>query len=548
MQITKQISYVCTRFLTALPAIPGLVCCVQGWAQETSLPQAAEPGQIPATAQVARGTVFEDLNGNGQRDADERGMSGVRVSNGVDIVTTDDQGGYELPVDDDTILFVIKPRDTMTPVNENQLPQFYYIHKPAGSPPNFQYAGVAPTGPLPESIDFPLVARQEPDQFRALLFGDTQPRNIQEVEYMAHDVISQVIANNAENADFGVTLGDIVFDDLSVMQPHNEVIALVGIPWYNVLGNHDINYDAPNDALSDETFERLYGPAYYAFDHGPVHFIVVDNVTWFAGDNGEKPHYYGGLGPEQMTFIRNDLAGIPEQQLVVLLMHIPLTDVRDRHELYRLIEQRPAAISISAHAHYMEHRFIGPEDDWRGSAKHHHIINVTVCGSWWGGRKDERGIPHATMSDGGPNGYSILQFDGNNYSLEFRAAGRPADYQMNIYAPEGVPAAEVAQTTIRANVFNGCERTQCHLRVGSQSNWIAMQPVKQLDPAFIAETARDAELAMRTWRDLPKPYETSHIWQANLPEAMAVGTHAIEVRITWPDGTSHIQNRILRVE
>lgn len=40
------------------------------------------------------------------------------------------------------------------------------------------------------------------------------------------------------------------------------------------------------------------------------------------------------------------------------------------------------------------------------------------------------------MSDGGPNGYSIMEFDGKNYSFEFRAAGRPASYQMNIYAPE----------------------------------------------------------------------------------------------------------------
>ena len=63
-------------------------------------------------------------------------------------------------------------------------------------------------------------------------------------------------------------LGDIVFDDLSVMEPLNQAIALIGLPWYNVIGNHDLNMDAPNDELSDETFERFYGPAYYSFDHG----------------------------------------------------------------------------------------------------------------------------------------------------------------------------------------------------------------------------------------------------------------------------------------
>ena len=47
-----------------------------------------------------------------------------------------------LEVSDDTILFVIKPRGFMTPVDENRLPKFYYIHKPHGSPEGLKYAGV----------------------------------------------------------------------------------------------------------------------------------------------------------------------------------------------------------------------------------------------------------------------------------------------------------------------------------------------------------------------------------------------------------------------
>jgi hypothetical protein len=519
-----------------------------GATQASPQTQASRQPQRQSEKQLARGLVFEDLNGNGVRDVGEPGLPGVRVSNGSQIVTTDDSGRYELSVDDDTILFVIKPRNYMTPVDEHNLPKFYYIHKPEGSPANFRFAGVAPTGPLPKSVDFALYRRPEPDQFRALFFGDTQPRNVSEVEYMAHDVIQQLIANKGHQASFGVTLGDIVFDDLDVMQPHNEVVALVGIPWYNVLGNHDMNFDAVDDRHSDETFERIYGPSYYSFDHGPAHFIVVDNVVWVSAQNGEKAHYYGGLGPEQMQFIRNDLEGIPEDQLVVLMMHIPLTDVRDRHELYRLIEQRPAAISLSAHRHFMEHRYIGPEDDWRGSEKHHHIVNVTVCGSWWTGKMDERGIPHATMSDGGPNGYSILEFNGNQYSFEFYPASRSADYQMNIYAPNSVTIDELAKTSVLANVFAGCEKTVCKFRVGSDSAWLPMEATRQLDPAFVAESQRDAALPEdRPWRNLPKPYETPHIWKGSLPATLPVGTHVIEVEATMASGKKHVSQRVIRV-
>lgn len=526
--------------------------------QPVSAPAAEQSEVNPPAANVpgpntAKGIVFEDLNGNRVRDENEPGLAGIKVSNGDDIVTTDETGRYEIPIGDDTILFVIKPRGYMTPVNDDFLPQFYYIHKPAGSPPEFKYAGVAPTGPLPDSVDFPLAKRAEPDKFRALIFGDTQPRDIAEVEYMAHDVIAQVIANEGHGAALGVTLGDIVFDDLDVMKPHNQAIAMIGIPWYNVIGNHDLNYDAQDDEHSDETFERIYGPAYYSFDHGPTHFLVLDDVTW-VGANGDQPgRYFGGLGEKQMRFIKNDLAMIPEDQLVVLMMHIPLTAVEDRQELYRLIEQRPAAVSLSAHTHFMEHRFIGEEDGWQGPEKHHHVINVTVCGSWWRGRKDERGIPHATMSDGGPNGYSIMEFDGADYSLDFRAAGRPAEYQMNIYAPESVKPGDVSNTEIIVNVFAGSEKTRCEMRVGTErtrneATWVEMRQSRMADPAFVAEKERELQLQNKDWKDLPKPYETPHIWSGMLPAVSGVGTHVIEVRATWPDGTAHTSYRLFRVE
>ena len=85
---------------------------------------------------MASGTVFNDANGNGQRDPDEKGLAGVGVSNGEAIVETDADGRWQLFVTDDTILFVLKPSGWMTPLNSHKLPQFYYIHKPKGSPPS----------------------------------------------------------------------------------------------------------------------------------------------------------------------------------------------------------------------------------------------------------------------------------------------------------------------------------------------------------------------------------------------------------------------------
>ena len=334
-----------------------------------------------ASLQPARGVVFHDANGNRVFDQGEQPQAGVRVSNGRDIVTTGADGKYELPVDDDTILFVIKPRGWRTPCNDEMLPQFYYNHKPAGSP-KLEFAGVAPTGSLPASVDFPLYPQEEPNDFKAILFGDPQPRDQQEVDWIAHDVVEELIGTDAS---FGVTLGDIAFDDLGTMQPLNKTIALLGIPWYNVVGNHDINYDSATRKYANETFERIYGPSYYSFEYGPVHFLVLDNIEWEINPENGRGSYRGGLGEEQLAFIKTDLEQIPDDQLVVLMMHIPLTDTHDRHGLYRLIEKRPFCLSISGHKHTHEHVWITREDGWEGPQPHHHIINVTVCGSWWSG-------------------------------------------------------------------------------------------------------------------------------------------------------------------
>ena len=132
----------------------------------------------------------------------------------------------------------------------------------------------------------------------------------------------------------------------------------------------------------------------------------------------------------------------------MLMMHIPLTNVGNRQELYRLIEKRPYTLSISGHTHWHAHHYIGEEDGWQGAEPHHHIINVTVSGSWWKGNKDGAGIPHTTMRDGAPNGYSIITFDGTSHTLDFKAARQPANYQLSIHAPSAVKAGDLEKHSV----------------------------------------------------------------------------------------------------
>jgi len=517
----------------------------------------------PALAGTARGVVFDDRNANGSRDAGEPGLPGVRVSNGLDVIATDTAGRYEIAIDDDTIVFVLKPRDWQTALDKLNLSRSYYIHKPAGSPDDeFQYRGVKPTGPLPDSIDFPLTHSPEPDRFSAIIMGDPQPGTRQQVRFYANDVVAELVDSTAM---FGISMGDIVGDKLSLFGQVNAVQATVGVPWYNVLGNHDINYYSPDDKHSDETFERVYGPANYAFQYGAVHFVVLDNVFW-KGYQGKDPAgepkfggYTGALNEDQLRFVANYLHDVSREELIVVCTHIPLPELShwgEQHstpQLGRLLELLsvfPHNLSLSAHTHVNRHHFVGPggsEASASGAPHHHHNV-ATASGSWYRGPLDEQGFPVTTMADGAPNGYIMATFDGPVYRLRYKAARMPAEYQMAIHTPEVVPGSASGEAEVVVNVFNGNERSKVSMRVRGHADWITMRQDARVDPLY--KKLRNADVAREPTdhTPLPKPSISTHIWVALLPADLPPGVHVLEVESTDMFGQTDRGIRLIEVD
>lgn len=498
---------------------------------------------VPAWGQsLAQGRVFHDANGDRVLGDGEAGVPDALVSNGRDVVRTGTDGRWELPVTDDTILFVIKPSGWRVPLSRDKVPQYYYIHKPNGSPP-LQRAGVAPTGPLPATIDFPLQPSEEPDKFRAIFFGDTQARGIREVNFVAHDAVEELIGSDAA---FGVTLGDIVADDVELFDEIAGAIGRIGAPWYYIFGNHDTNRGTNDDRLSDETFERVFGPPTYAFEYGRVCFIGLDSV-YVKPEGG----YEGRFTDDQLAFVANYLAQVPQDRLVVLMMHIPVMACKNGRDLMALLEGRPHTFSISAHAHEQSNHFLGEDRGWKGAEPHHHLVNATVCGSWWCGSFDELGIPHATMNDGAPNGYSIIEFDGNRYRVRFKATRRPDDYQMNIYLPDEVERAQVASTEVLVNVFAGSARSKVELRFGDDGEWMPLEQTRTTDPQCQRMHEQSAAFTVEQeellgWKMDP-PSRTSHMWKGVLGVNPEPGTYTVTVRTTDMFGQTWTAHRILRV-
>lgn len=411
----------------------------------------ALPGDGPAAA--ARGMVFLDENQNSKLDEGEAGVPGVLVSNGREVVTTGEDGSYELPAYDDMNLFITKPAGHTTPVSEELVPQFYYIHKIEGSPP-LRFGGIDPTGQLPEAINFPLIADGSGDQFECLVFGDAQPYSNMEIGYVRETAGKMLATRDNSATECLIFEGDVMGDDLSLYPRFKEIISVGGVPQYFVGGNHDLDFDAEDDAHSFDTFRAEWGPEYYSFDIGKVHFVVLDNVRYPC--NGvddhdfcslsEKPTYNGVVTDRQLLWLENDLANVPEDRLIVLNTHIPLVTFTDadaqKHQtdnlsdLVAIIGDRPA-LGLSGHTHTTEQilpgeHFEGFEANTGvGAQPFHQIVTGGLSGSWWTGDLNNSGVPHGTQRLGSPRGYYLFEFDGADYVDTYLTFEDDADRQMH---------------------------------------------------------------------------------------------------------------------
>ena len=484
----------------------------------------------PAAAAVT-GAVFDDRNGNGLQDRGEPGLPGIAVSNGVEVAATDSAGRYTLPARPGAAVFVIKPAGWQPARTAQNLPLFY-------------------ARPAAESADFPLRSVPEPDDFRALIFTDVQPASPRDVGYLDRTIVDRLAGR--PGFAFGVTLGDVTSDRPDLYPAVNASLGRIGVPWYNVIGNHDLNLlQGGGDRGSAATFEAAYGPSTFAFRQGHALFIGLNDVRYLGG-----PRYIGGLRPDQFEFLENLLRITPPDLLVVVMLHIPLFSpdpsnaetfrLADRARLFALLQDRPHVLILSGHTHYQRHVFYGPTDGWPGAAPLHEYNVAAACGSFWGGPADADGIPIATMADGTPHGYGILTCRGTAVQLDYVPARHPADFQLDLHVPAAV-APRQAYVPFYANVFNGHDGWTVEARVDDRA-WTPLRRILAWDPSYAAlYLAQDEFPRPLATPRLPDPFICYHVWRAYLPTDLTIGRHKVTVRATPPAGPAYAAEQDFQV-
>jgi hypothetical protein len=562
--------------------LAGAALTLAAGAPAPALAQAAPAPEAPPktappekTAVTVHGTVREDISRTGGRAITDLPLPGVLVSNGRDVVRTDQAGRYTLPVEPGMAIFIIKPSGFAVPTDlVTHIPLFSHVHEPEGTPAELElrYAGLAPTGPLPDALDFALIRVNEPARFDVVLLTDPQPESTAEIEYVRDDVVAGLIGVDAA---FGITAGDLMFDDLSMYNRYNKIIGRIGIPWWSVGGNHDLNYEAPDARRSRETWKRVFGAPYYAHEYAGALFIMLDNVDYLGPDPakpGKAGKYRGFVSADQLAFVAALLKETPAGRLIVVVMHIPLTTYLgpdepnqttvNRAELLKLLEGRPS-VSFSGHTHSTEHHYLGSAVGFPGPGEHHHHVMTAVSGSWWSGPLDHRGIACADAYDGSPNGFHILSIDGTNYTTRFVPAAEPAGKQMRISLESQtheddhevlrtltmsellrspVTADQAAASYLVVNVFDGGPKTvvTCSLDSGPA---VTMKKVNRPDPFIQQIYARNPE-TIKPW---VKPVPSSHLWSVKLPAGLRPGAYALKVKAVDEYGREHRDGMVLEI-
>lgn len=353
---------------------------------------------------------------------DESGVpvKGVVVSDGVSVTVTDADGHYSMPYD-------------------RASGRFVWVSTPSGYR-NATFRGedcfFQDLTSDKKQYDFTIVKNTLDDNLhRAVAFADPQIQDTLDLVPFAgrvEDMQEHVAGFKNDIYTIGICLGDMVGWQHPLYPRITGKIATVGMDMRYVIGNHDMTNWGRSYETSFREYEKFFGPTYYSFNVGKVHYIVLDDCFYVGRDY----FYIGYVDEIQLKWLEKDLALTPKDHKLVICTHIPTTigkEDRDRFRydiigdnlcnkpaFYKMIEDYDAII-WSGHMHTNTNFEIGGGKGKDGLMEH----NLGgFCGTWWCG---------TVCVDGCPPGYKVYTFDGTDIEWYYKSCGYSPDFQAKAY-------------------------------------------------------------------------------------------------------------------
>ncbi len=235
-----------------------------------------------AIAQIM-GKVYLDRNENGRQDPGEKGIAGVMVQDGLNVVITAADGTFCLP-GHKKVRFI-----ALTPPDGFQASPCHYVRY-EGTDKTYQLGLCRAPLPAAGAYSFIQIADTETS-----LYGDWI------------DNLKEYVKTNP--TAFVIHTGDICYE--AHQEFHGKYLrsADVGVPVYYCVGNHDLR----EGKYGEELWESYFGPVWYSFEVGNVHYIVTPML---GGDH--TPSY---RREDLVRWLQNDLKLVAKDKKVVLFNH-----------------------------------------------------------------------------------------------------------------------------------------------------------------------------------------------------------------------------------
>ena len=367
--------------LVAVLVLVSLAACVFAAKQKKKDQQAATgpaAAPVPARTVTMKGVVFEDLNGNGRRDAGEPALKGMPATDGLTFVSTPAGGEFEFTLDEKVrgAVFVCTPAGWRASKHFFVLADFEHFDGKT----------------QPADIGLVRDPGRNTDHFNFVQLTDTHVTEaLDAIQTMQADV--EIVNRLTDPVTFIVATGDLtnVGKNEDQFKAYLQGIQGARVPYYNVTGNHD----AGGQVRITQNYEKYLAPAYYSFDVGPYHFIARDIIA----KERDKEIY-----EKQMKWIDEDLRLNGQGKRVIMFQHF----LPSNRELDWLADHNGVAI-FSGH--------------WHGRHEHmyRNVLDVNSATLRFGG------------IDRSPRGYRVIHVEGDRIRCEWRLNGQ--DKRIEIVQP-----------------------------------------------------------------------------------------------------------------
>jgi hypothetical protein len=446
----------------------------------------------------------------GSVKSDSKPLQNVVVSDGFSVTSTDAKGKYELVLNPFAeFVFLSVPRGYAF-ANDKGIANFYKRLTP---------------GEKKLSADFELEKLPVDDtRHNFIVWADPQIQDAEDAKLLTSESVPdthQLVKSYGADALFhGIGCGDLVWDKFELFAEYKSAIATVGIPFFQVIGNHDMDLDARADDGSSTTFRNHFGPTYYSFNRGAIHYVVLDDVFFL----GSSRQYIGYITEQQLAWLEKDLSFIEPGSTVVVYLHIPANTgemmrykmkegpidgvVSNRQDLYRILKPFKTHI-MSGHTHYNEKIF-----DAENVMEH---VHGSLCGAWWTG---------PICFDGTPSGYGVYEVNGSELTWYYKAVGKDRNHQMRVYPVGAVPEM---QDSFAVNVWNWDHEWKVEWYEDDIFKG-PLQRVTSLDPWAVQLQKGTDKPSKRTWVE---PHLTDHMFFGK-PSA---GARGVTIKVTDRFGT-----------